>query len=254
MYTVLKYCSLLFVVTVMAGCSAFRKGRATETLHEPGRLNFEAVISDVIENNITQKGFEIRKGTIVLRGTEIEGKFGLHARLNHRGDFYGSVRGPLGIELVRLLMVGNDIAAIDRFNKTVYIGKKDAILKKNGLPEDFMKVIFGDMPAGNIHDYSYTGNSLLIVEAGDDSFRREISICIDQMKICNETIDAIYSGHEIYITFSEFGSNSGIRYPKVIEMTERKKMFHVKLNIDDLIYGYDSDIEFNLPSYRRESL
>lgn len=254
MYKIIKYCSLLFMVTVMAGCSALRKGRATETLSEPGRFNYEAVISDVIENNITGKGFEIRKGTIELRGTEIEGKFGLHARLNRRGDFYGSVRGPLGIELVRLLMVGNDIAAIDRFNKTVYVGKKDAILKKNGLPEDFMKVIFGDMPAGNIRNYTYTEKRRLIVEAGDDSFRRDISICIDQMKICNETIDAIYSGHEIYITFSEFGTNGGIRYPTVIEMNERKKMFHVKLNIDDLIFGYDSDIEFNLPSYRRESL
>jgi hypothetical protein len=39
-----------------------------------------------------------------------------------------------------------------------------------------------------------------------------------------------------------------------ISMEEKKKMFHVKLLIDDLEYGYDSDIEFNLPSYKRESL
>jgi len=30
-------------------------------------------------------------------------------------------------------------------------------------------------------------------------------------------------------------------------------MFHVKLSIDELIYGYDSDIEFRLPSYKKES-
>jgi hypothetical protein len=58
----------------------------------------------------------------------------LHARLNAKGDFYASVRGPLGIELARILMVGNEVAAIDRFNRKIYVGKKDAVMKKNGLP------------------------------------------------------------------------------------------------------------------------
>ncbi|MCU0457505.1 MAG: DUF4292 domain-containing protein [Bacteroidales bacterium] len=254
MYGIIKYAGLVFIVIAIAGCAAFRKGRATDTVAEPGGMNYAAVIDNVVNNNIAEKGFEIRKGTIELRGTEIEGKFGLHARLNSRGDFYGSVRGPLGIELVRLLMVGNDIAAIDRFNKTVYIGKKDDILKKNGMPEDFMEIIFGDMPAENVRNFSYGENSQLKVTAGDENFIREISICPDEMKICNQRIDAIYSGQEIYITFGEFGTSGGKRYPSVIEMSEGKRMFHVKLLIDDLIYGYDSDIEFNLPSYRRESL
>ena len=50
-------------------------------------------------------------------------------------------RGPLGIELARILVVGNEVAVIDRFNRRLYVGKKDAVLKKNGLPEDFMRTI-----------------------------------------------------------------------------------------------------------------
>ena len=41
-----------------------------------------------------------------------------------KGDFYASVRGPLGIELARILIVGNDIAAIDRFKKNCIHGEE----------------------------------------------------------------------------------------------------------------------------------
>lgn len=254
MHKKIKYLPLLIILILLSGCSAFRKGRTTEAASTLTGIDYSAVVGNVVYNNITPKGFEIKKGSIELQGTEIEGKFGLHARLNSKGDFYASVRGPLGIELVRLLMVGNDIAAIDRFNKTVYVGKKDAILEKNGMPGDFMKIIFGDLPENDIGNYRLTENDILSVTTDDENFKREISICLGEMKICSQKIDAISSGHEIYITFGEFGDADGIRYPSVIEMSERKKMFHVKLTINDLIYGYDSDIGFSLPSYRRESL
>lgn len=254
MHGKIKYLTLIFILILVSGCSALRKGRSTDTAALTTGLDYGAVIDNVVFNNITARGFEIKKGSIELQGTEIEGKFGLHARLNSKGDFYASVRGPFGIELVRLLMVGNDIAAIDRFNKTVYVGKRDAILRKNGMPEDFMKIIFGDMPENYNTNYRLADNNLLTVTADDENFRREISICIDEMKICTQKIDAISSGHDIYIAFGNFIDAGAVRFPSVIEMSERKKMFHVKLTIDDLIYGYDSDIGFNLPSYRRESL
>ena len=53
--------------------------------------------------------------------------------------------------------------------------------------------------------------------------------------------------------FGKFSVSGGKKYPSEIMMEEREKMFHVKLSIDDLIYGYDSDIEFRLPSYKKES-
>lgn len=250
----LRYLLIAAVIIGLSGCNALRKGRVTDRGNIPVSADFAALAAGVYENNLTDRGFEIRKGSIELEGTPIEGKFGLHARLNAKGDFYASVRGPLGIELARILIVGNDVAAIDRFNKTVYTGKKDAVMKRNGLPDDFMRILFGDMPVDVNGDYRNTTDGQVVVTGGDEEFRREITICADEMKVCRERIDATSSGHTVFLTFSSFRETAGKRYASSISMEERKKMFHVKLSIEDLEYGYDSDIAFNLPSYKRESL
>lgn len=248
-----KYTIILSFLFLIAGCSAMKKGKTPGIEAVPADAGYSAVLENVASNNITDRGFEIRKGSIELEGTEIEGRFGLHARLNNRGDFYGSVRGPLGIELVRILMVGNDIAAIDRFNRKIYMGKKDQVLNKNGMPSDFMSIMFGDIPSEKDLELISSGKSEIIVASGNEEYRTVISVCLDNMKVCNQTIDASNSDHEIYMTFGEFSESGGKKYPSVISVEEKKRMFHVKLFIDDLIYGYDSDIEFNLPSYKRES-
>ncbi len=254
MYSGLKYLLLIAVVLLLSGCASMRRAKESVPSGGPAGTDYRAMTNNVIDYNITDKGFEIRKGSIELEGTEIEGKFGLHARLNSNGDFYASVRGPLGIELARILIVGNDIAAIDRFNKKIYMGKKDAVMKKNGLPEDFMKILFGDMPELIDADFKSAGNGEISVATGDELFRTEITVCTDEMKICRERIDAEESGHSVYFTFGSFRLTEGRKYASEISMEERTKMFHVKLSIDDLIYGYDSVIEFNLPSYEREKL
>lgn len=247
-------CQIIVLMLLMAGCSATRRGRTGDVTIPPPDAGYSLIVDNVADDNITDNGFEIRKGRIELEGTQIEGKFGMHARLNSKGDFYGSVRGPLGIELVRILMVGNDIAVIDRFNRRVYIGKKDDILKKNGLPEDFMKIIFGDMPSAQDITYLGSDSNEITVKAGDDEFSRVISICLGEMKVCRQEIVTAESGRRIYMAFSNFREKEGRKYASEISVEERKKMFHVKLFIDDLIYGYVSEIEFMLPSYTRESL
>jgi len=244
----------VIMLMLITGCSGLRKGKSAGSSAGPAAAGYGAIVSSVLDNNITLEGFEIRKGSIELEGTEIEGKFGLHARLNNKGDFYCSVRGPLGIELVRLLIVGNDIAAIDRINRKIYIGKKDEALKKNGMPEDFMTIIFGDMPTDHNGSFSSYGPNTLSLISEDEDFRREILVCTDVMKICSQKIDATISGNEVYMSFGNFVSGDTKKYASEITLEEKNRMFHVKLSIDDLIFGYDSDIEFNLPSYRRESL
>jgi hypothetical protein len=74
------------------------------------------------------------------------------------------------------------------------------------------------------------------------------------MKICSQKVEALTSGHEILLSFGNFVSRDGRKYASLVTMEEKKKMFHVKLFIDDIIFGYDSDIEFSLPSYKRVSL
>jgi uncharacterized protein YceK len=245
---------IVTLILLLAGCSAARKRKTADTGVTGTEADYIAVMRTVSDNNITEKGFVIRRGRIELDGTEFDGNFGLNARLNSKGDFYISVRGPLGIELVRLLSVGDDIAAIDRFNRTVYVGKKEEVLRKNGMPADFMEIIFGDLPVLGEHDFKKAADGGFVISTADENFEREIRICPDEMKVCAESISSESSGHEITLNFSEFRNVGLGRYASLIQMHEKKRMFHVKLTIEELETAYDTEIEFAVPSYKRSSL
>lgn len=249
-----KTAIIALMIILITGCSAARKKR-TEV---PGGIATDAslatIISGVRNYNITEKGFVIKRGRIEIEGTETDGSFGLNARLNSKGDFFASVRGPLGIELVRLLAVGNDIAMIDRFNRDVYIGKKDAVLLKNGMPEDFMKTVFGDLPLVDYSNYKNNGNKLIINAKGDNNLEQEITVCTDEIKVCRERLAYTGTDREIILDFSNFMNSGEIRYPSAIMMTDTKRKIRVKISIDEIVSGYDSDIEFTLPAYKRSTL
>lgn len=249
-----KSAVILLLIVLLTGCSAARRRRSAKPETAPAEANYSAVAALVSGYNITGEGFVIRKGKIGLDGTSVKGTFGFTARINREGDFIASVRGPLGIELVRLLAVGNEIAAIDRFNRTVYVGKKDVFLKKNGMPPDFLMIIFGDMPEISRAQFEKVNGNEVLVRVSAQDTEREVSICVDEMKVCRQRVYSEASGHEITMQFSEFRSEGGKRYASQIEMNERKGNLHVTVKIDELVTGYDEKIEFALPAYQRSSI
>ena len=253
MREIVKTSFIIFMIILMSGCAARRKRSSDQPL-VTGDASMITIIGGVREYNITDNGFVIKKGRIELEGTETDGSFGLNARLNSKGDFFASVRGPLGIELVRLLAVGNDIAMIDRINREVYLGKKDAVLLKNGMPEDFMKTVFGDLPVVDYSNYTSNGNKLIINAKGENNLEQDITVCTDELKVCRERLAYTGTDREIILDFSNFMNSGEIRYPSAIMLTETKRMFRVKLSIDDIVSGYDTNIEFNLPAYKRSAL
>ncbi|MFN2313378.1 MAG: DUF4292 domain-containing protein [Bacteroidales bacterium] len=245
---------IALMIIIMAGCSATRKKRTVVPGGRTTDASLVTIMNGVRNYNITEKGFVIKRGRIELEGTETDGSFGLNVRLNSKGDFFASVRGPLGIELVRLLAVGNDIAMIDRINREVYVGKKDAVMLKNGMPEDFMKTVFGDLPVVDYSNYATNGNKLIITAMSENNLVQEITVCSDEVKVCRERLAYTGTDREIILDFSNFMNKGEIRYPSDILMTDTKRRIRVKLSIDDIVSGYDSDIEFTLPAYKRSAL
>lgn len=245
---------IALMIVLMAGCSATRKKRTVVSEGMTTDASLITIINEVRNYNITEKGFVIKRGRIELDGTETDGSFGLNVRLNSKGDFFASVRGPLGIELVRLLAVGNDIAMIDRINRTVYVGKKDAVLLKNGMPADLMKTVFGDLPVVDYSDSKANGNRLIINTKGVNNLEQEITVCSDELKVCRERLAYAGTDREIILDFSNFMNKGEIRYASAITLTETKRKIRVKLSIDDIVSGYDDDIEFTLPAYKRDTL
>jgi len=245
---------IALLIIALAGCSASRKRKSGGMPGVTGDASMTAVIGSVGSYNITEKGFVIKRGRIEFEGTDTDGSFSLNARLNSKGDFFVSVRGPLGIELVRLLSVGNDIAMIDRFNRTVYVGKKDAVMAKNGLPADLMQTVLGDLPQVEYRNFEKSGNNLTMYATEAGGIEREITVCMDEQKVCRESLTDRVKGREIILDFSSFMNSGEIRYPSAITMNDISRKVKVYLSIDELVSGYDTDIMFNLPDYKRVGL
>lgn len=246
---------LIFIVILLAGCSATRKIKTVADGVITGNANVKTLISNVGNYNITDEGFVIKKGKIELEGTETDGVFSMTARLNKKGDFMASVKGPLGIELVRILMVGNDIALISRLDRTVLVGKKDAVMNKNGVPESFMKILFGDLPADAWSWEVKSGEiGAVTLSNTDEKFNTETVICIDELKVCRERIRSSSGEMEINLEFSGFITSGESRYSSRIVLTDNKRMIRIRLGIDDFVPGYEDEIEYKLPDYRRENL
>ena len=254
MRTGIKIAIIALIVLAASGCAGTRHRKSEEKAPAIASGDYNAVISAIKENNIIKEGFVIKKARIKLEGTEIEGEFGLTARLNSSGDMMASVKGPMGIEVFRILAVGNDICGISKLTRTVYVGKKDELMAKRGLPTDFLTIIFGDMPDVYFDDNDSVATNNIILKDEDESFEREISICYEEMKVCAQDIYSIKDKKEVILLFSDFREAEGKKYASQIDVTEAKNEFHIQLNIEELVRGYDEVIEFNVPSYKRENL
>jgi uncharacterized protein YceK len=185
MFRKIKILSILFIIIVTGGCASLRKRAASGKALIPTEMDYNLIVDDVNGWNITGKGFIIRKGRIELEGTGIDGSYSFNAKLNNSGDFMASVKGPLGIELIRLIIVGDDMCLIDRIEKASYVGKKSSLLLRNEMPNDLLKVLFGDITVRNPwKNDTLTGRELIINEE-KENYTRETGICIDEMKVCS---------------------------------------------------------------------
>ncbi len=256
MRKIIRIIAVTLLVLSVTGCVASRKKRDSHAdLETTTSRDFKTVLTNIRDYNITDEGFIIKKGKIdLIDGTPVEGEYGFTAKLNDKGDFYASVKGPLGIEMVRILAVGNDVCGIVKLTRTAYVGKKDDLMQKYGLPEDFFTAIFGDIPDFDFQNTdSITGNTL-ILKRNNDKLERLITICLDEMKVCSEDVYSIKEKKAISLKFSNFTVTEDRKYASEIDVMQKGGGFHVKLYIETLVPGCREEIEFDVPSYEREGL
>jgi hypothetical protein len=245
---------LLSVVVLSGGCSALRKRPASPAAALPAGMDYYALVNAVENSNITGKGFIIRKGRIELEGTEFDGSYGFNARMNNEGDFLASVRGPLGIELIRLIISGDDICLIDRLGKIAYIGKKSAYIEKNGLPGDLLKSIFGDIAVSTPWQGDTITERGLVIKEENENYTRETLICIEEMKVCSERYSLSRANAGIMFNYDEFRLSEGNKYASEIVIREGMRNLLIRIRLDDVVIGYEGDIPLTIPPYTRRTI
>ena len=242
------------MILVMTACSATRKRSAERVTVITDAMAYRSLIEQVRSNNIAEDGFYVRKGKIDIEGTAIDGSYGFNARYNTKGDLNASVKGPLGIELLRLLSVNGQVYLVDRIGKTVYRGSTSAILTKYGLPDNVIAVIFGDLISTGNETYSISGRERIMIRGDMNNMERQTDICIKDEKICEEIYKDRISGNEVLLRYDNFRNTEGKKYASLIYMEEKKKKLQIRIKIDDLICGYEEEINLALPSYRVRNL
>lgn len=256
MQKIISIIAVIMMIIAVSGCATARKKRDRQAAEDVTySVDLKTAMAGVRAYNITDDGFYIKKGRIdLIGGTPVEGEYGFTAKLNNEGDFYASVKGPLGIEMIKILAVGNDICGIIKLTKTVYVGKKDQMMQKYGLPEDFFTAIFGDLPVVEFQEAdSITGNSL-ILHRNNEKLERLITVCLDEMKVCSEEIYSIKEKRKFSLGFSNFTMSEGRKYASEIDLVEKGEELHVKLYIETLVPGCSDKIVFEVPSYKSEGL
>jgi len=246
---------MIVLIYCVSSCSTARKrGRAIDR-NLPGISDLNAFGDAVKDLNINKEGFIIRKANVELEGTEIEGKFSLYAKVNDRGDFFVSVRGPLGIELARAISAGDSVFVINKINRVVLFGSRFNLLKRAGLPENLIEIITGDIPETvSFAEAKSSENGLVTLSYSDVKYRSDITVNRAVMKISEEIIRTSDEEAKYLMKFGNFIDSGSKRYPATVEVEGVEKMFHVKIDILELKLGFSEKIEIVLPAYRRESL
>lgn len=247
--------SLVVLILVATSCSVTRK-RNTGNKDSSGSISdINAFADEVKALNINREGFIIRKAEVELEGTEIEGKFSLYAKVNGKGDFYISVRGPLGLELARAMSSGDSVFVVNKLNRVVLFGSRSSLLKRAGLPENLIEIVTGDLP----DSITFAGakaaeNGSVNFSYTDLIYKSDISVDRQAKKISGETLRTSDGEEEYILKFGNFIDSGSKRFATGIEVEGVKKMFHVKMEILDMRLGFNDNIEIVLPGYRRESL
>ena len=256
MRKIIRIITVALLIILVTGCVATRKKKERGAGEGAiSSMDMNTVVTNIRAYNITEEGFIIKKGKIdLIGGTPVEGEYGFTAKLNNEGDFYASVKGPLGIEMVRILAVGNDVCGIIKLTRTVYIGKKDELMQKYGLPEDFFKAIFGDLPEIDFNESDSIAGNKLILQKNNENLERLITVCLDEMKVCSEEIYSVKENKQFSLAFSNFTISEDRKYASEIDLMQIGEDFHVKLYIETLVPGCNDKIEFIVPSYKSESL
>jgi hypothetical protein len=248
---------ILLVVSIagISSCSTARKRGTADVRNLTGIFDSNEFGDAVKALNINGEGFIIKKANVILEGTEIEGNFGLYAKVNSKGDFFVSVRGPLGIEIARAISAGDSVFVINKINRVVLYGSRSSLLQRAGLPENLIEIITGDMP----DTVSFSGaktsqNGMIYLSYSDVKYRNDITVDRSTMKISEEIIRTSDDEVKYLLKFGKFIDSGKKRYASTVEVESMEKMFHVKINILELLLGFDEKIEIVLPAYRRESL
>lgn len=247
-----KIKNTLFVILLffLYSCSATRKNAVTNVT-DNSNLSANKAIELCKEKNIAEKGFFIKNGKIKIESRGFSGEFDFYAKVNSTGDFVVSCKGPFDIELFRAYGNADSVFLIDKINRQVFGGDKNALIKKYGLPSDFWVYLIGDIPENAILKNRYRrsdefyfltetyGNVMAATSVGKKSMKAEETVIKD-----------LDTNEQVSFNYKSFKGIENYSYPEYVTITSDSLMFHVEIEIKKFSVVVNQPIKPKIAGYK----
>lgn len=240
-----KVILISFLSLFVTGCSVTRN--LYKGLSDNPNKPIPGNIAENIENqNITSTGFFIQKADIEMTSSNGKDKFIGTIKFQKPDKYLVSIRTRTGIEGARIFISGDSVLINDRINKKMYSGTSVNLMKKYGISQYFLPVVFGDIildkHCGEGAE-KCDGNNFKIecivkgvaLKYNIDCKRRKV-IAVDQGN--GNSADVIK------INFNSFQNIGSKLIPGFIELNDPQHDIKIKMKLSKILLPWDGVINF----------
>jgi hypothetical protein len=231
---------------MVSGCGVFRKSiRPEDSNYTPEGF---VLYGDIVDNNITSKGVFVRKGRIESLVNGVRDRFTINLRVSEKGDWLVSVRSFAGIEIARIHADREAVTILDRLARNATIFTWNDINRQFGLTYEMLPAILGDIPENKgLRKKKIHCTNPLLVSVGWADF--VVTPDCTQLKVSSMIISDNVFKREVEISLSEFKKSGETEiYPQIVEVMELTGNFSLNIFFEDVVTGWNEEIEFVIPS------
>lgn len=229
------------LLVLLSSCSVVRRS-GTDITKTTGTNVL--IIDDVIDKNLTNRGFNIVRAEVEVENGEESQKFIASVKFND-GSYLVSLRSRAGIEAGRIFMTKDTILVNDRINRILYYGKPEHLRTLIGYPADLLPLVFGDLLVSEkridtlrcMENQSYSNQVY-------QGMRLKYVIDCRLKKVREIEQEGSYNGNENVISFIDFEKEQSVTFPKSIKITNNRSGMVIIVKIDKIEVPWNDVIEF----------
>lgn len=240
-----KISSILFLVVIISGCSVLKKGSDKYAGDSDNYLPVNNIQSTK-SKNITANSFFIEKAEIEIVSPGLKEKFLGSIKFEKEGKYLISLKSLTGIEVARIFVSEDTLLANDRINRKLYYGYPDYFLRKYGIPEALLPVIFGDLVGDKIagKDSSECIDGRLNQAYLIKGIRMLYVIDCKKNKIISAVPENSFRSESFRINYTKFTKRNELIFPVQIDITDTQRNTTIKIKIIKITSGLKDKIEF----------
>lgn len=247
-----KIIYLAVIINLCCGCGVAQK----KFMGADHCKNQCSIIENTLKNNLTYVGFYIQKGKIIIKEGSKKISLLYSVKYAREEKYLISLRDVSGAEAMRIYIDTDTLLVNNRINREFLSGSNTEFERITGVPAEFLKVCFGDLPEYNLG----AGKKTVTENQGwevSGYYKGIRFVAVIDCGVTKVKKIALYTGvdyEHIDIMYRKFDGEI-YKIPREIIMYDSGKKVKIELRNNRYIVPWYGDIEF-IPGtgYRKSQL